>query len=161
MRSLSYRVARSVVAILAVLVTLGMTTPPASAQTTSTSDLSIKIISGPPSHVRACQTFKVVYKVTNHGPDLATNVNIWSNTPDPVDRMKISKNSFTLAKGKSKTVTATYKVVAYVPGESSTGWVTAGVVSDVYPNISIDPNPANDQVTRTLKYVGKQVTSCP
>jgi hypothetical protein len=161
MRTLRYRVARSVVAILAVLVTLGMTTPPASAQTTSTSDLSIKIISGPPSHLRACQTFKVVYRVTNYGPDRATNVSIWTNTPDPVDRMKVSKASFNLAKGKSKTVTVTYKVVAYVPGESSTGWVTAGAISDVYPNISIDPKSSNDQVTRTVKYVGKQVTSCP
>src|SRR5664280_784331 len=88
MRSLSYRVARSVVAILVVLVTLGMTTPPASAQMTSKSDLSIKIISGPPSHLKACQTFKVVYRVTNHGPDRAMNVNVWTNTPDPVDRMK-------------------------------------------------------------------------
>jgi hypothetical protein len=160
MRLLNYRVARLIVAILVVVVTLGMTTPPAIAQTASRSDLAIRLISAP-RHAKACETFKEIYIITNYGPNRATNVTVWINIPDQLSTVKILGVPVNLAPRKSVIVTAYFKVVAYVPGESSDGWVTARVESDVSPAVSIDPKPGNNEVTKPIKFIGKQVLTCP
>jgi hypothetical protein len=160
MRPLIYHVTRVAIAILVVVASLGMTTPPVIAKGESTSDLAIRLILAP-KYAKACETFKVIYIITNHGPNYATNVNVEIGIPDQLETVKILGAPVNLAPRKSATVIATLKVVAFVPGESRDGWVTARVFSDVYPDVSIDPKPGNNEVTKPIKFIGKQVQTCP
>ena len=65
-----------------------------------------------------------------------------------------------LGVGETATVKAVIKVTAFVPGESRSGWVSAGAVSEPYPDTSIDPNPDNNNSGSTIKLISKQVMSC-
>jgi hypothetical protein len=161
MRSPYSYLARLIVAMLVVVAVLGMTTPPAAAQGISTtSDLAIKLLSAP-RHAKACETFDVTYMISNLGPDPATNVNIQIGIPDPFSVTKVAGAPVDLAPQESKIVVVTLKVVAFVPGESRNWWITGNVSSDPYPDISIDPNTTNNEVTKPIKLVGKHMQVCP
>jgi uncharacterized protein DUF11 len=147
---------------IAALVTLfGITTLPVAAQQLSTSDLAISIVSAPPKHAKACDTFEATYTITNLGPDNAANVSVFINIPDQFQTINVLGVPVNLAVGESATVTAVIKVVAFVPGESREAWVRAIVTSDVYPDVSIDLNPDNNEVFTAVKLISKQVASCP
>jgi hypothetical protein len=161
MKSRTFRFARMIGTILALLAVLGMVTPSAAAhQGGSTSDLAIRLVSAP-NHARACGTFKQTYVITNRGPNRAKNVNVGFSIPDPFSVIKVIGAPVNLAPGKSVKVIAFLKVVAFVPGESRNWTITANVWSEVYPKVSIDPRPGNNSVTSPIKLVGKQVLLCP
>jgi hypothetical protein len=161
MRSLNSQVARIIIAILVVVASLGMTTPPAAAQEISTtSDLTIRLLWAP-RHAKACETFKVVYLISNRGPDPATDVNVQIGIPDPFSVITVVGVPTNLSARKSEIVVVTLKVVAFVPGEARNWWITGSVSSDPYPNISVDPKPANNEVTKPIKLLGKHVQVCP
>lgn len=127
---------------------------------TSYSDLAISLVSIP-KHAKACSTFNVVYTITNYGPDDASGVYVQMYIPDPFSVIGMEGVPDELAVGESATVTATIQVVAFVPGESRSAWVGAGVFSDAYPNVSIDPNPDNDSVFTSMRLISKPVLTCP
>jgi uncharacterized repeat protein (TIGR01451 family) len=135
--------------------------PSASADgTTSTSDLAIKLIHAP-KRAKACQVVKATFKITNLGPDPATGVYFQTAIPDQFGDIALIGAPDTLAVGQTVKVTAVLKVVAFVPGESRSAWIGAFVASDPYPNISIDPNPANNEVSQPVRMVGDPVERCP
>jgi hypothetical protein len=143
-----------------------VTSPPALGQSvvlpevTPYSDLAISLVSIP-KHAKACSTFNAVYTITNDGPDEASGVYVQIYIPDPFEVINMEDVPDELAAGESATVTVTIKVVAFVPGESRSAWVRAGVFSDVYPDISVDPNPDNDSVFTPVRLISKPVLSCP
>ena len=145
------------ITLLALLLTI---IQPAAAQEVSTSDLVIQLVSAP-KHAKACETFDVIYTITNLGPDKAVKVNLGIGIPDPFETMQVQGVPVSLAAGESVTVTATLKVTAFVPGESRNWWITGSAWSDVYPDISIDPNPDNNQTTGTIKLISKREITCP
>lgn len=128
--------------------------------TSSTSDLAVKIISMPTS-VKACQTFKVRFSITNRGPDPASHLYMIVMVPDPFSVVRLSGAPKSLAVGKTVTFSAVIKVVAFVPGESRKAWVGIDAMSDPYPDISTDPNSNNNPVFRNMRLVSKPVLSCP
>ena len=161
MLSLKSQAARVIISILLTVAVLGMTTPPADAEEiTTTSDLAIRLLWAP-RHAKACETFKVIYLISNRGPDPASNVNVQIGIPDPFSVVKVVGAPVNLAARKSEIVIVTLKVVAFVPGEGRNWWITGSVSSDPYPNISIDPKPANNEVTKPIKLLGKHVQVCP
>lgn len=129
-------------------------------ETTSTSDLAIKLIRAP-KHARACQVVKAIFKITNLGPDPATGVYFQTAIPDQFGDIALIGAPDRMAVGQTVKVTAILKVVAFVPGESRSAWIGAFVASDPYPNISIDPNPANNEVSQPVRMVGEPVERCP
>jgi hypothetical protein len=161
MRTLTRHFLRSTLAIVAPVALVGASGLPAVAQVVSTSDLSISIVSAPPRHAKACETFDATYAITNLGPDDATGTYVQINIPDQFEVVDLLGVPASLAVGESATVDVVVKVVAFVPGESRTAWVSARVASDPYPDVSIDPDPSNDSVTSPVKLISKQVVSCP
>lgn len=141
---------------------LGMT-PIRAAQadeTTTTSDLVIQLIHAP-KQARACQVVKAMFKITNLGPDPATGVYFQTAIPDQFGDVAMIGAPDQLAVGQTVKVTAILKVVAFVPGESRSAWIGGFVASDPYPNISIDPDPSNNEMGRPVRIVGDPVERCP
>ena len=131
---------RSTIAIVLLLAIVGVTVFPAFAQ--GTPNIRTRLIFAP-KHAKACETFLVIFALTNRGSDFASNVEVQFNVPDQFEVRKVLGTPVNLAPGKSKLVTAVIKVVAFVPGESRSAWVTL-----------------ND-VTVPIKLIGKQVLTCP
>ncbi len=127
---------------------------------TSTSDLAIQLVSAP-QHAKACQIVTATFTITNLGPDEATGVYVQTSIPDQFGDVALLGVPDSLAVGQTATITAILKVVAFVPGESRSAWIGAHVWSDPYPNISIDPNPANNEVSTPVKMISKPVLTCP
>ena len=127
---------------------------------TSTSDLAIQLVSAP-GHAKACAVFEAKFKITNLGPDDASGLFVNTSIPDQLGWLDLAGLPETLAAGESVIVTATIQVVAFVPGETRSAWVGAGVSSDPYPDTSIDPNWDNNHTSRSLKLVGKPKALCP
>lgn len=126
---------------------------------TTTSDLVVELISVP-KHVKACQVFEVTYKVTNLGPDPATHLYMGVGMTDHFDPVGTRGVPDTLAVGETVTITSAILVSAFVPGETRNAWVSPGAISDPYPDISVDPNPDNNYVDRTIKLISKPVLTC-
>ena len=127
---------------------------------TSTSDLAIQLVSAPKT-AKSCQVFEASFKITNLGPDAASGLFVNISTPDQLGWLDLSGVPETLAPGESVTVTATIKVVAFGPDDTRSAWVGAGVSADPYPDTSLDPNWENNNVSRSLKLVGKPKGVCP
>ena len=127
---------------------------------TSTSDLAIELVSAPKT-AKACQVFQASFKITNLGPDEASSLFVNTSTPDQLGTLEILGVPENLAAGESVTITAIVKVVAFGPNDSRSAWVGAGVSSDPYPDTSLDPNWANNNVSGSLKLVGKPKGVCP
>lgn len=128
--------------------------------TTTTSDLVIQLVSAP-KHAKACQVVTAIFTITNLGPDEATGVYVQPMIPDQFGELDLLGVPAQLAVGQSATVTAILKVVAFVPGESRSAWIGASVGSEPFPNFSIDPNPANNEVSTPVKMISKPVSICP
>lgn len=128
-------------------------------EVTSYSDLAISLVSIP-KHAKACSTFNAVYTITNYGPDEVSGVYVQIYIPDPFEVINMEGVPDELAVGESATVSVTIKVVAFVPGESRSAWVGADIFSDVYPEISVDPNPDNDSMFTPVRLISKPVLSC-
>ncbi len=128
--------------------------------TTPTSDLAIRLIFAP-QHAKACQTVTAFFTVTNLGPDEATNIYVQTSIPDQFGDVALLGVPDSLAVNQTATVTAILKVVAFVPGESRSAWIGAHVWSDPYPNVSVDPNQDNNQVSTPVKMIGKTILTCP
>lgn len=147
----------------AMLATLTFSMAPVStvrAQATSTSDLGVTIVSTP-KHVKACQTFQATFTVTNFGPDPASHINIMVFLPDPFSLVDLVGAPNSLAVGKTVTLSATIKVVGFVPGEPRSTWIGIDAVSDPYPDTSVDPNPDNNGIFKSIRMISKPVLSCP
>ena len=127
---------------------------------TFTSDLAIRLISAP-KHVKACQVFQLTFEITNYGPDIATGIVVGSTAPDPLGAFTIEGVPTMLAPGDTAIVTATVKVVAFVPGEIRASWIGGHIYSDLYPDTSIDPNPDNNYAMQDLRFIGKPQYGCP
>lgn len=126
---------------------------------TTTSNLAVELVSMP-KHAKACEVFEVTFKVTNLGPDPATHLYMGVGMTDQFDPVGLRAAPETLAVGETATVTAAIIVSAFVPGESRSGWLSPGIASDPYPDISVDPNPDNNTVSRTIKLISKPVMTC-
>lgn len=151
-----------IAALIAVL-TLGMApTPTVLADgLTTTSDLAVRLISIP-RHVRACQTFRATFSVTNYGPDPASHLYILVMLPDPFEVLKLQGAPESLAVGKTVRFSATVKVVAFVPGEPRETWIGIYAMSDPFPDISVDPNQENNTRVRNLSFISKpRSIACP
>jgi hypothetical protein len=130
------------------------------AETTSTSDLAIQLVSAP-QHAKACQIVTATFIIKNLGPDKATSLYVQMLIPDQFGDIALLGVPDSLAVGQSATITAVLKVVAFVPGESRSAWIGAYVVSDPFPNISIDPNSANSEFSTPVRMISKPVDICP
>jgi hypothetical protein len=143
----------------ALIVVLAMSIAPAQTAhaqvTTSVSDLTISVISIP-KHGKACETFEVTYAVTNLGPDPAANVNIGINVPDQLEFLETQGAPSSLAVGETAIITAIIEVL-YVDRDRK-GWVDATVFSSVSPNISMDPNRENNDLSSPFKLIGPKKT---
>lgn len=150
------------IVLLAAALTLSMVPAPVvyAEGMTTTSDLAVKILSSPKA-IRACQTFKARLSVTNLGPDPASHLYVTTWLPDQLELISLTGAPESLAVGQTVKFTAIIKVVAFVPGESREAWVGTYALSDPYPDISIDPNPDNDWISKPLKLKGNPVASCP
>jgi hypothetical protein len=146
-------------ALIAVL-TMGM----APAQTaradvmTSTSDLIVTLVSIP-KDVRDCEVFEATYTVTNLGPDPATGLFVSVSIPDAFDYTDILGAPNSLAVGETATFTVIFQVVDFghsykVQGNYRKLWAAVTVISDPYPDISLDPNPENNRVESQIKIIG-------
>ena len=124
------------------------------------SDLKVKVISSPKT-AKACQTFKVKFSVKNLGPDPATHLYVATWLPDQLELVSLMGAPESLAVGQTVRFSAVIKVVAFVPGETREAWVGTYAMSDPYPDISIDPNPDNDWVSKPLRLVSEPVEVCP
>jgi hypothetical protein len=161
MQSLTHHFTRTTLAIFALMTLFGITILPAAAQQEFTSDLEIRLVSAPPKHAKACDAFEATYAITNLGPDNAVNVSVFFNVPDQFEVINVSGVPVNLTVGEQATVTAVIKVVAFVPGESREAWVRADVTSDVYPDVSIDPNLDNNEIFKAVKLISKPILTCP
>ncbi len=161
MKSPTRQLVHLIAVLFMLMVLLAATILDAVAQTESTSDLAISIYSAPPKHAKACDTFDATYTITNFGPDDASNVSVLINIPDQFETINLTGVPVNLAVGQSATVTVTVKVVAFGFGESRTAWVRATTGSDIYPDISIDPNSANNEVYTPVKLISKPAAGCP
>ena len=153
--------ARTTVVIFTLVALFGMNILPAAAQQEFTSDLAISIVSAPPKHAKACNTFEATYTITNIGPDDAAGVSVQINIPDQFEVINLLGVPNYLAAGDSATFTAVIKIVAFGIGESRVAWVRAIVGSDIYPDVSLDPNLNNNEVFTAVKLISKPAPSCP
>jgi hypothetical protein len=130
------------------------------------SNLKIQRVHGP-RKAHACEVFKELYRVTNLGPDPATDVTVGIGGTDHFDFVSVdgvsggSSEPFDLAVGESRKIIAYFKVTGYVPGESNTGRISATIGSDPWPDLAYDPKMANNQARTEIQMVGEPVMSCP
>jgi hypothetical protein len=127
---------------------------------TFTSDLAIELVSAP-RHAKACQVFEAKFKITNLGPDEATGLFVNVSVPDQLGPLELLGVPESLAVGESVIVTAVIQVVSFGPNDTRSAWVGAGVSSEPYPDTSVDPNWENNNISRSLKLVGKPNPICP
>jgi hypothetical protein len=127
---------------------------------TFTSDLSIELVSAP-RHAKACQVFEAKFKITNLGPDQANGLFVNISVPDQLGWLDLSGVPETLPAGESVIITAVIQVVSFGPNDTRSAWVGAGVSAEPYPDTSLDPNWENNNVSRSLKLVGKPNRICP
>ena len=153
--------ARAAVVIFTQVVLLAMTSLPGAAHNQFTSGLGIQLVSAPPQQVKACDTFKVTYAISNHGFQNAANVSVLINVPDPFEVLHVQGVPVNLGPGKNAKVTAVIKVVAFVPGESREAWVRAVVTSDMPQDASRAPYPGHNQILTPVRLISKPVTRCP
>jgi hypothetical protein len=133
----------------------------AAAQTATTSDLAVSLVSLP-KHVKACQTFEAVFNVTNLGPDPASHLFMGPGIPDAFDLLNMLGAPESLAVGQTETVTVIIKVTGFFPGENRQAWVRFGVVSESALEPSIDPNPDNNRISSPLRIIGRPFRElCP
>jgi hypothetical protein len=129
------------------------------------SNLKIERVSGV-KKAHACEIFKEVYRIKNLGPDPATMVTVRIGGMDQFDFVSVDGVSgsttepFDLAVGESRKVIAYFQVTAYVPGESDTGWISAEIMSDPWPDLAYDPKMSNNQVGTEIRMLGEPVMSC-
>lgn len=128
-------------------------------ETVPTSDLAVSLVSIQ-KRARACEVFEAFYRVTNLGPDPAYHLYYGVSIPDQYEVVGIMRAPEALDVGHTVTFSVVLKVTAFVPGESRTGWVGIGVVTDSYPGGSLDPNPDNNGVSTATKLVSKPVMNC-
>jgi hypothetical protein len=130
------------------------------------SNLKIERVSGV-KKAHACEIFKEVYRIKNMGPDPATRVTVMIGGMDHFDFVSVdgvsgsSTEPFDLAVGESRNVIAYFKVVAYVPGESETGWISGSIGSDPWPDLAYDPVTKNNDAATEIRMLGEPVMSCP
>ena len=148
------------IAILAIAFAISLAPVPAAYADTFTSDMAIEIISAP-RHAKACEVFEVTFRVTNLGPDAATGLFVFADTPDQLGTLDLSGLPESLSAGESVIITALIKVVAFGPNDPRNVWIGGGVSSDPYPDTNMDPNPENNRVSQPLKLIGKARGVCP
>ena len=150
-----------VIAALIAVLTISMTpVPTARAQTTTTSDLVVRLLSVP-KHAKACDVFKVTFTVTNLGPDPADPINVSLALSDHFDLVGILQAPEALGAGETAIISVFIRVTAFVPGETRTGRLLAGATSEPYPDISIDPNPEDNFAGASVRLISRRVMSCP
>jgi hypothetical protein len=159
-RSLKKNFHRLLIAALVMVLAVSLAPMRTASAATLTSDLSIQLVSAPRT-AKSCQVFQASFRITNLGPDAASGLFVSIPVPDQLGTLSLSGVPDTLAAGQSVTVTATVKVVAFGPGDSRSAWVGAGVSADPFPDTSLDPNWENNNVSRSLKLVGKPKGVCP
>jgi len=147
-------------AILLIALAISLAPVSAAYADTFTSDMAIEIISAP-RRVKACEVFEVTFRVTNLGPDAATGLFVFADTPDQLGAFELSGLPESLAAGESVIITALIKVVAFGPGDPRNVWIGGGVSSNPYPDTNVDPNPENNRVSQPLKLIGKARGVCP
>jgi hypothetical protein len=149
----SLRMAGMTALILVLLLSL-LPAQTAAAQTATTSDLAVSLVSLP-KHVKACQTFEAVFNVTNLGPDPASHLFMGPGIPDAFDVIDMLGAPESLAVGQTETVTVIIKVTVFVPGENRRAWVRFGLTSESALEPSIDPNPDNNRISSPLRIIGR------
>ena len=148
--------------IIALVLSLALSLTPVRAAhaATSTSDLAIQLISAP-RNAKACQVFEARFRITNLGPDEASGIFVNTSIPDQLGTLDLLGVPSTLAVGESVTVTAVVQVVSFGQNDPRNAWVGAGVSAEPYPDTSVDPNWDNNNVSGSLKLVGKPKGVCP
>jgi hypothetical protein len=149
-----------IAAMIAMLIMSMAPAQAAHAQETSTSDLAVTLVSLP-KHVKACDVFEAVYAVTNLGPDSAYNIEALIHIPDAYQDIATVGLPASLDVGKTATFTVVIWVGGFVPGELRSAWAGVTVYSNIYPDVSMDPNLENNEVRTPMKIIGKHVDSCP
>jgi hypothetical protein len=125
-----------------------------------TSDLAIELLSAP-RHAKACQIFEAKFKITNLGPDQASGLFVNIAVPDQLGWLDLSGVPEILPAGESVIITAVIQVVSFGPNDTRNAWIGAGVSAEPYPDTSLDPSWENNNVSRSLKLVGKPDPICP
>lgn len=146
--------------LIATLTSSTLSVQSVQARATSISDLVVRVISLPTS-VKACQTFKATFSVTNRGPDPASQLYMIVMLPDPLGLVRLRGAPQSLAVGKTVTFSADIKVVAFVPGESRKAWVGINAMSDPYPDTSFDPNQENNSKYKKIRLASQPKSGCP
>lgn len=126
---------------------------------TTTSDLATILVSVP-KHAKACQVFEATYTVTNFGPDPASHLYVAVSIPDQYDVVGMMGAPDSLAVGETRTFTVVIKVTSFVPGEMRMAWVGVSVISEPYPDISVDPNQDNNDTYKEMRLISKRALSC-
>ena len=126
----------------------------AGAQTVTTSDLAVSLVSIP-RHVKACQTFEAIFEVTNLGPDPASHLFMGAGIPDAYDVQDMLGAPESLAVGQTETVTVIIKVTGFFLGENRRAWVRFGVYSESALEPSVDPNPDNNRITSPMRIISR------
>ena len=146
--------------LIAILIVSMMPAQSARAQTPTTSDLAVSLVSLP-KHVKACQTFEAIYTVTNLGPDPASNLYLLVSIPDAYQDLEVVGLPESLAVGETATVSVLVKVILFEPGETRNAWVGVTLVSDSYLEPSIDPDPENSTIRTPMRIISKHISRCP
>ena len=149
-----------IVILIATLVISMAPAQAAHAQTTTTSDLAVSLISIP-KHAKACQTLEATYTVTNLGPDPAAHLYLQVSIPDAYEEMDIVGLPESLAVGETATVSAVIKVLLFEPGEIRSAWVGVTLLSSSALEPSIDPDVDNSTTRTPMRIIGKHVSRCP
>ncbi len=129
-------------------------------------DLSVRFDGGA-KHAKACELFEENVTVTNNGPDTASNVVLQVGVTDQFDVMSIQgvdgrfSDPLQLAAGESVSMQVIIKTTAFVPGESRDGRFWAHAASEVWPQIELDPNEANDYYFGSVRLIAKGAERCP
>src|SRR5215216_2061441 len=153
-RSLSKSFRLFFIAALVMAFAISFAPVPAAQADTSTSDLAVELVSAP-KHAKSCEVFEATFRITNLGPDEASGLFVNISIPDQLGWLNLLGVPETLAAGQSVTVTAVVKVVAFGPNDTRDAWIGAGVSAEPYPDTSVDPNWENNNVSQSLKLVGK------
>ena len=147
----------ALIAILIAVLTISMLpVQTARAQTSTTSDLVVRLVSVP-KHAKACEVFPVTFTVTNLGPDPADDIFVSLVLSDHFDLVGMLDAPESLGVGETATITAFVKVTAFVPGETRTGRLLASATSAEFNS---DPNPEDNFAAATVRLISRRVMSC-